>query len=360
MGIAEQLVNLARFKLGAVRPICGPMKVQWELTYHCNLKCLHCQIWKTPLEEIRKNTLTLPQQKKIIDDLASSGVRHVSFSGGEMFLQKTVYELIAHAKASGMKVGGNSNAFLINEKIAKKIADCGLDMLYISLDGDNAATHDEIRGIPGAFDRVFTAVKNLRAAKPSMGIFFNTTINNKNVDPLLGIAKLAKEAGVNGLTIEMTNTFDKYSPNRALILPDDKLPALKAQIAEMFEKYPDLLPHPKGYFDEFETYLKRPEELYKYRCVAGYTSAQIHPNGDLYPCPVAFKKMGNLTEKSFSEIWFSPEADAVRQDIKNKKHPICWVTCVSPLNQYLSYVAPKADFFKLLNPNTISHILKKI
>ena len=359
MSLLKQLINIARFRMGAVAPICGPMKVQWELTYHCNLKCRHCRIWQTPLDEIRANTLTLDQQKAILDDLAANGVRHVSFSGGEMFLQKTVYDLIAHAKSLGMKVGGNSNAFLINGNIAKKIVDAGLDMLYISLDGDNAETHDTIRGVPGAFDRVFEGVKNLRAVKADMKIFFNTTINAMNVGQLTGVAKLAREHRINGLTIEMTNTFEKYSPDDDLILPEEKLPVLKDQIAELFEKYDDLLPHPPGYFDEFETYLKNRDELYKYRCVAGYTSAQIHPNGDLYPCPVAFRKLGALTEKSFREIWFSKEADELRRDIKKGRHPICWVTCVSPLNQYLSYLTPMKAH-KLLQPKTLAHILRKI
>lgn len=359
MALFTQFLNLARFKAGLVSPVCGPMKVQWELTYHCNLKCLHCHIWKTPLSEIRQNTLTLEQQKRIVDDLAHSGVRHVSFSGGEMFLQKTVYDLIAHAKSRRMKVGGNSNAFLINEKVARKIADCGLDMLYISLDGDNPATHDGIRGVDGAFDRVFTGVKNLKSARPSIRIFFNTTVNARNVGELAGIAKRAREAGVDGWTVEMTNTFDKYSPDRDLILSDGKLAVLRGQMDILFRDYADLLPHQREYFEEFETYLKNPEKLYKYRCVAGFTSAQIHPNGDLYPCPVAFKKMGNLTEKSFGEIWFSKEADEVRMDIKEGRHPICWVTCVSPLNQYLSYLSP-ARIHKLIRPGTIRHILRKI
>lgn len=359
MALLTQLLNLARFKAGSVTPICGPMKVQWELTYHCNLKCLHCHIWKTPLSEIRQNTLTLEQQKKIVDDLADAGVRHLSFSGGEMFLQKTVYELIAHAKSRGMKVGGNSNAFLINDKIARKIADSGLDMLYISLDGDNPATHDGIRGVAGAFDHVFKGVANLKAVKPSIKVFFNTTINARNVGELSGVAKRAREAGVAGLTVEMTNTFDKYAPDRGLIMPGDKLPILREQMEILFRDYADLLPHQREYFEEFETYLKKPEELYKYRCVAGFTSAQIHPNGDLYPCPVAFKKIGNLVEKPFGELWFSQSANDVRKDIKEGRHPICWVTCISPLNQYLSYLSP-SRIHKLFRPGTIRHIFRKI
>jgi len=359
MKIGKHIFNILKFRMGSTRPACGPVKVQWELTYHCNLKCGHCHIWETPLEQIRNTTITLDQQKRILDDLAASDVGHVSFSGGEMFLQKTVYELIAHAKGLGMKVGGNSNAFLISPKIAGKIAECGLDMLYISMDGDNALTHDKIRGVDGAFDRVFEAVKNLRTAKPEMGIFFNTTVNRHNVTQLTGVARLARANGIDGLTIEITNTFEKYSPSEDLIITDDQMPVLRSQIEELFREYPELLPHQRDYFAEFDTYLKNRDDLYRYRCAAGVLSAQIHPNGDLFPCPVAFRKIGNLTEKSFGELWFSREADDLRMDIKEGRHPICWITCVSPLNQLLNDLSP-FRLHKLLRPRTVRHILRKI
>ncbi|MDH5757428.1 MAG: radical SAM protein [Nitrospinota bacterium] len=359
MKFAKHIANLARFKMGATRPSCGPMKVQWELTYNCNLRCLHCQIWKIPAEENARNTLSLEQQKRIVDDLAANDVGHISFSGGEMFLQKSVFDLIAHAKSLGMKVGGNSNAYLISEEIAGKIADCGLDMLYVSLDGDNAATHDHIRGVEGAFQRALAGVANVKKARPEIKVFFNLTVNSKNVEQLTGVARVAREAGAAGITIEMTNTFDKYSPARDLILSQGQIPILKEQIRRLFEEYGDMLPHPPGYFDEFETYLNNPESLYRYRCVAGTVSAQIHPNGDLFPCPVAFKRIGNLAEKSFGELWYSGEADDLRLDIKEGRHPICWVTCVSPLNLYLSYLTP-TRWPKLLQPKTLGHILSKI
>ncbi|MDH4183556.1 MAG: radical SAM protein [Nitrospinota bacterium] len=359
MKLTKHLVNLARFKLGATTPSCGPMKVQWELTYNCNLRCLHCQIWKIPAEENARNTLSLEQQKRIVDDLAANGVGHLSFSGGEMFLQKTVFELIAHAKAAGLKVGGNSNAYLIGEDIARKIADSGLDMLYVSLDGDNSATHDHIRGVEGAFERALRGVANVKKARPDIKVFFNLTVNSKNVEQLAGVAQVAKQACAEGITIEMTNTFDKYSPARDLILSQSQIPILKEQINRLFNEFPEMMPHPPGYFDEFETYLNNPEKLYKYRCVAGMVSAQIHPNGDLFPCPVAFKKIGNLLETPFGQLWRSPQADQLRLDIKEGRHPICWVTCVSPLNLYLSYLTP-TRWPRLLQPKTLGHIWSKI
>ena len=96
------------------------------------------------------------------------------------------------------------------------------------------------------------------------------------------------------------------------------------------------------------------------RLYTGYRAGvKIHPNGDLYPCHVAFKKMGNLAEKPFREIWFSEESNRLRKDIKEGRHPICWVTCISPLNQYLGYLSV-TQFHKLLRPKTLAHILRKI
>ncbi|HJM82786.1 MAG TPA: radical SAM protein [Nitrospinota bacterium] len=359
MKLYKHLLNLVRFKLGATEPACGPMKVQWELTYHCNLKCRHCHIWQIPLAEIRRTTLDINQQKKILEDLASNDVAHISFSGGEMFLQKTVYDLISYGKSLGLKIGGNSNAVLITPEIAEKIASTGLDSLYISIDGDNSDTHDNIRGVKGAFDKAIGGVKNLQAANPDISLFFNTTINSDNAGQLLGIAKMAKDLGIDGLTIEMTNTFVKYSPDNNLILNNGEMKLVKDQINTLFDQYPELIPHPKGYFDEFEAYLADQNSLYKYKCTAGMFSAQIHPNGDLFSCPVAFSRIGNLTEKTFKEIWFGQEANSLRCSIKEGHHPICWVTCVSPLNLYLSYLTP-TRLHKLIEPKTLKHILQKI
>jgi MoaA/NifB/PqqE/SkfB family radical SAM enzyme len=57
-------------------------------------------------------------------------------------------------------------------------------------------------------------------------------------------------------------------------------------------------------------------------CRAGVLSAVVYSNGDVSVCEM-HQPIGNLREKSFREIWYSPEARALRQSIRRKE---CWCT----------------------------------
>jgi hypothetical protein len=52
-------------------------------------------------------------------------------------------------------------------------------------------------------------------------------------------------------------------------------------------------------------------------CRAGILSAVVYSNGDVSMCET-HTPLGNLREKSFGEIWSSPEAETLRQSIKQK------------------------------------------
>lgn len=354
MSSALHLLNIAKFALGGTTPLTGPAKVQWELTYRCNLKCEHCHIWQ--IKDF-KDELTTDEVLRILGELKAAGTRHVSFSGGEMFMRKDVFDIIRHAKSLGLKVGANSNGWVIDEAMAGRVASSGLDMVYISVDGSSPEVHDRIRGINGSHDRAIRAIRALKA-HPSPKVFVNTTINDDNAKDIVALVELLDGLGIDGITMEPIHCFEKYGPASHLVLTESHLPVLQEQLEEAQRRFPDRFPHLKEYFSEFGTFVTSPADLYRYRCVAAYASIQIHPNGDVYPCPAAFKKMGSLKERSFGEIWTGEAAAALRREIKAGKHPICWVTCVGPLNVYLSYVHP-ARFHKLAQPRLIRHMLRK-
>jgi hypothetical protein len=57
-------------------------------------------------------------------------------------------------------------------------------------------------------------------------------------------------------------------------------------------------------------------------CRAGVLSAVVYANGDVGVCEI-HKPLGNLREKTFPEIWGSPEARKLREQIACKE---CWCT----------------------------------
>ncbi|MCD6472401.1 radical SAM protein [Candidatus Aerophobetes bacterium] len=356
MNKAKHILNLLNFCRGGYVPITGPLKVFFEITFRCNFRCKNCDIWKKPKgDEI--NTI---QTRDILKQLAKNNVLHVSFSGGEPFLRKDLLDLIKLANNLGMKTSVNTNGWFINHKVAKEICHSGLDTIYISLDGANANIHDYIRGIQGSFERVLKAIELIRVERngKTPKIFTNITINKTNVQDLAKMVDLSGKRGVDGVTMSVVQDFEKYRPNKEMVLSSGYLNELKLQMGLLKKDYRHLLPHMDGYFDEFGTYIKNPVELYKYRCVAGYATVLIHPNGDVFPCPVAFKKMGNIIQGSFAQIWYSENSNLLRKKIKENKHPICWFDCMAPLN-ILFYYIRHFELFKLLNPRFLSYLKHK-
>ncbi len=347
-------LNLGKFLAGGINPLTGPVKIQWELTYRCNLRCRHCHLWKIKEEK----RLSKDRIFEVLEELRSLGGKYVSFSGGELFLLRESFEILSRAKSLGFRVAANSNGWLLDRKNAEKLAGTGIDTIFLSLDGPKEI-HDWIRGVEGAWERVMAAIKNIREAGKRPMVFVNITLNRKNLPYLPQTIEMAIGQGAQGVTIEPVHSIEKYSPEQDLGLRPQDAELLAEKIEEVLERFSKYLPHFHAYLRKFPEFIMNPEKVKRsFRCIAAYFSVQIHPNGDVHPCPVAFRKLGNLEERSFREIWFSPQAEKLRRDIKEGKHPPCMFTCVGPANLYLSYIR-KGMFWKFLSPGFIEYVLKE-
>lgn len=354
-------LNLLKFALGGYRPNIGPISAMWDITYQCNLRCKFCKRWENPK---REEQLTFEEEKRIINELAEARVVHLSLSGGEPFLRKDIFDFISFAKEKRLKVSINTNATLIDQEMAKRIVKSGLDMLYLSLDGAEEATHNLIRNSPNAFKKVMDGIENLRQSRVNSKpkILINTTLSDHNVGELVGIADICLRKELDGLTFQIVHNLDDMSfvHEKGPPLTDISLTLLEEEIKVLKKNYQRILPHMDEYFDRFRTFAKSPKELYQYRCAAGFATVQIQPNGDIFPCPAAYTKMGNLREANFKEIFYSKHSDKIRQKIKQGKHPICWFTCMGPMNVTLSYFHPLRIHKLLLDKELLRHIRGKI
>ncbi|MHB0913135.1 MAG: radical SAM protein [Armatimonadota bacterium] len=346
-------INLLRFATGAERPITGPVKLIWDVTYRCNLRCQHCHLWQTT----EHNDLDTEEAKAFLQDVARLGTLQISFSGGEPFLRKDMYDLIAYSRDLGMATSVNTNGMrLALPEYARRACESGLGMAFISLDGPDAETHNALRGNHKAFDSAVRAIDNLVAMRKGRtpSVFINTTVTSDNVDRMEEILELARAHGADGMTMSVLHDIGKYSPEVGMDSDGltEKLRALAA-------KSDGLIPHGREYLENFETYRMNPDSLYRYRCAAAYSIAVVHADGTVYPCPVPFASMGNIREKPFREIWFSPEADQMRRRIKANRHPVCWFDCIAPLNVLLDHVR-RLDIRNLLHRETRNHISRKL
>ncbi len=145
-----------QFELGLDAPIC----LTWELTYACNLSCVHC-LSSSGRRDARE--LSTEQCKSIIDELQKMQVFYVNIGGGEPTVRSDFWELVDYATAHQVGVKFSTNGVKIDKKVAARLAASDYVDIQISIDGATAEVNDAVRG-PGSFDMACRALENLKEA----------------------------------------------------------------------------------------------------------------------------------------------------------------------------------------------------
>src|SRR4030067_1651370 len=80
----------------------------------------------------------------------------------------------------------------------KKLKQTGVHYVEISIDGASAKTHDAFRGVPGAFDKAVTGLKN--CVEADLCACIATTATKSNLEEMPAILDLAEEIGAERFT----------------------------------------------------------------------------------------------------------------------------------------------------------------
>jgi radical SAM protein with 4Fe4S-binding SPASM domain len=153
--------------------------VVWNITRACNLKCVHC--YNDSGSSKASDELTTDEARVVLDDLAEFGVPSVLFSGGEPLMRPDIFELIAYAVEKGLRAVISTNGTLITPDTAKRIKQCGVSYVGISLDGIGRI-NDQFRGVEGAFERAVAGIRNCQDAGVRIGL--RLTLTKRNVQDL--------------------------------------------------------------------------------------------------------------------------------------------------------------------------------
>lgn len=271
----------------------------FHLTDRCNLACRHCYIASSPKKQ---STLDPELVKRWIDDLAASGGRQVTFSGGEPLVLDWFGDVIKHVNGR-LTVRLLTNGILINDEIAELLA--GQDSrIQISLDGSTAEIHDHVRG-KGSFDAAIEAIRTLQRHGLNDRINISSVMQEGNIGDIKSIADLAVKLGV---------PFFRVLPLRWMghakksFKSEEELPGLADHIAlynwaiyEAPETHPglEISPGIAGLVLDLSE-LDDPDLW----CPLG-RSLTFMPNGDLYPCSFFTHEdylLGNAATSSLLEM----------------------------------------------------------
>jgi mycofactocin radical SAM maturase len=180
----ETLVS--QLKSGLDAPIC----LTWELTYACNLACVHC-LSSSGQRDPRE--LTTAEAKRVLDELSDLQVFYINIGGGEPMVRRDFFELVDHSIAQGIGVKFSTNGAFIDADKARRFADMDYLDIQISLDGTTAEVNDAVRGA-GSYDLARRAMGHL--ADAGFGPFkISVVVTRHNVDQLDEFEALADSYG---------------------------------------------------------------------------------------------------------------------------------------------------------------------
>src|SRR5450432_4068924 len=127
------------FQLGLDAAIC----LTWELTYACNLSCVHC-LSSSGRRDPRE--LSTAECRAVIDELERMQVFYVNIGGGEPTVRPDFWELVDYATAHHVGVKFSTNGVKITPERADQLAASDYVDVQISLDGATAKVNDAVRG----------------------------------------------------------------------------------------------------------------------------------------------------------------------------------------------------------------------
>jgi radical SAM protein with 4Fe4S-binding SPASM domain len=108
-------------------------------------------------------------------------------------LRPDIYDIAQYGNSKGLRMVMAPCGALLDTPAALRLKSAGIARISLSVDGATASSHDEFRGVPGAFDSVMRAMAVARDAGLSFQI--NTTITRSNLHELPAILRLVIESG---------------------------------------------------------------------------------------------------------------------------------------------------------------------
>jgi radical SAM protein with 4Fe4S-binding SPASM domain len=188
-----------------------------ETTAYCNQKCDYCyNEWRedggSALSGGGRDKL-LARAQKLVDAFE---IDHVTLTGGEPFAQPGLFDLLDLFRDHGVGIQIISNGGLVSDALAERLAPYGVRYVQITLNGPDAALHEEHVG-RGHFEKTLAGIRSLRAhGVPVVGC---TVVTKKNAPRLPEILELFLSLGVRQIALSRFSPAGYAARHAAQLLP---------------------------------------------------------------------------------------------------------------------------------------------
>jgi MoaA/NifB/PqqE/SkfB family radical SAM enzyme len=310
------------------RPGQLPVNLTVSVTYSCPSRCATCDIWQKKVDD-----LSVDEYGRVFPTLEKVPI-WVTLSGGDQFIRSDFDEVVRLVRTLiepniiNIPMNGviTERIFELLPRIAHYSVGSQL-VLNLSVDEIGEA-HDEIRGADRNFEKLKLAaelIHELKATYPHIVLGVHTVISKRNVQRIPQIEREARaifrpdsyiaevaENRVELKTIGKDITPDTADYRRAVRHLQNAIRAHRSSVpvARLVESLR------LEYYELSARILEEKRQVID--CYAGWASAHLAPDGNLWGCCVRAESMGNVRDHGydFRSVWFGPEADAFRASVR--------------------------------------------
>ncbi len=338
-----------------------PFSIVVSASYRCNSKCKTCDVWRKSSDE-----LTAEEWRRVFANLGHAPF-YLTFTGGEPFLRPDLHEMvISGAELCRPGVITIPTNGLLTRRILDRVdqictaAPHSQVGINLSLDGIGAE-HDEIRQVPGNWDRAmetWLGLKELQSRHQNLVLSVHTVVSRFNterirdiveglefLEPDSYITEVAEErVELDTVGWDITPSPEEYAPiadylsARAMRRSDAPQKRL-ARLTQAFRSQ---------YYQLVKQMLREQRQVIP--CQAGWASGHISPDGDVWTCCIRAEPVGNLRETGYDlrPIWFEQAGQ-----MRRLRASIRAGECACPMAN-----ASYANM--LLHPPTVARVVKEI
>jgi len=261
--------------------------VDFAVTNVCNSRCKMCSAWLLYKKDSRK-VLSPDEIINAFLQASKLGAMHINFTGGEP-LTRNIDELcyiIKNIRPKYHLISLVTNSLLASKEKFAKLKEAGLDTIQLSIESMDPCVHDEIRGVPGNFEKVMRAYDY--AKDVGFLICLSVVSTHANFDEVEKIIEFAREHNNN-------DTFVLLNPISASGAMVGKTEFKLTQ--EDLKKYENLL----------KIGLVRADTVVNFSgkggCPGGKERIHITAFGDVITCPHVQISYGNVKNEPLEKIW---------------------------------------------------------
>ncbi len=308
-----------------------PHTIELWPTFRCNLNCLFCDYRKKRDDKDSfidyENELSTRRWVEIIEEAGKLGVKKIRLVGGgePLFYRNRAISMIEKIKSMGMIGYLTTNGTLFDEHIISLIVKTGWEHVEISVDGPDAETHDYLRGVDGAFDKILKSLNVFSSLKKKFNIdypkiSFSTVVTNRNYNKLKKLLELAKKYDCDVNFLQLNDTTPEA----------EKLKLNHGQEREMTEFMKSI--NLENTMKMSETTVKNTNKMNigpkKYenkilnlKCYEPWYYMQIISNGKVGPCCTTYcnKSKDSMKTQNIMDMWLSKHMQKIRKNILKDK-----------------------------------------